>query len=298
MTATTTARPKAPSARRVEPTMRLLVSCPDRPGIVAAVSRFLFGAGANIVRSDQHTSDPSGGTFFLRMEFSITVEDRAGLAEQFGLAVADRFDMSWRLWDGARPKRVAVMVSRYDHCLQELLWRWRRAELDAELVLVASNHDDLRDDVEGVGLPYHHVPVHRDGKPEAEGRLLELLEGEVDLVVLARYMQVLSASFLDRVGVPLINIHHSFLPAFPGADPYARAKERGVKLIGATAHYVTEELDAGPIIEQDVTRVSHRDDVETLARLGAGIERAVLARAVQWHCQDRVLRYGDTTVVF
>jgi formyltetrahydrofolate deformylase len=298
MAATQTAPPHTSSVPLTEPTMRLLVSCPDRPGIVAAVSRFLFQAGANIVRSDQHTSDPTGGTFFLRMEFSIAAEDRAGLAERFGLAVADRFDMTWRVWDGARPKRIAVLVSRYDHCLQELLWRWRRAELDAELVLVASNHPDLHDDVEQVGLPYHHVPVTKERKQEAEAQLLEILDGRCDLVVLARYMQVLSASFLDRVGVPLINIHHSFLPAFPGADPYARAKERGVKLIGATAHYVTEELDAGPIIEQDVTRVSHRDDVETLAALGAGIERAVLARAVQWHCQDRVLRHGDTTVVF
>jgi len=276
--------------------MRLLVSCPDRPGIVAAVSRFLFDAGANIVRSDQYSSDPEGGGFFLRMEFALAGERRDGLAERFGL-VADRFDMTWRLWDAARPKRIAVLVSRYDHCLQELLYRSRRDELDGEIVLVASNHDDLRADVEASGLPYHHVPVPPDGKPQAERRLLELLDGAADLVVLARYMQVLSGGFLDRLGVPVINIHHSFLPAFAGAGPYERAKERGVKLIGATAHYVTAELDAGPIIEQDVIRVSHRDDVPSLERLGADIERAVLARAVQWHCLDRVLRNGETTVV-
>ncbi len=279
-------------------TLRVLIACPDRPGIIAAVSRFLYERGANIVRSDQFSTDPTGGEFFLRMEFTLPVAQRSELAEEFGLSVASRFDMAWRLWDTARPKRIGILVSRYDHCLQELLWRWRRGELDAEIVLVASNHSDLREATERFGLPYHHVPVDKDHKPEAEAALLELLDGNCDLVVLARYMQILSGGFLERVGVPIINIHHSFLPAFAGAAPYQQAKERGVKLIGATAHYVTEELDAGPIIEQDVIRVSHRDDVETLVRLGAEIERSVLARAVQWHCQDRVLQEGNTTVVF
>jgi formyltetrahydrofolate deformylase len=279
-------------------TLRVLIACPDRPGIIAAVSRFLYERGANIVRSDQFSTDPTGGEFFLRMEFTLPVARRAELAEEFGLSVASRFDMTWRLWDTTRPKRIAILVSRYDHCLQELLWRWRRGELDAEVVLVASNHPDLREATERFGLPYHHVPVEKDRKPEAEAALLELLDGNCDLVVLARYMQILSGNFLERVGVPIINIHHSFLPAFAGAGPYEQAKERGVKLVGATAHYVTEELDAGPIIEQDVIRVSHRDDVETLVRLGAEIERSVLARAVQWHCQDRVLQEGNTTVVF
>ncbi len=276
-------------------TVRLLVSCPDRPGIISAVSGFLAQAGANIVRSDQYSTDPSGGTFFLRMEFTGAP---AGLAERFGPAVGEPFGMDWRFWDAAVPKRVAILVSREDHCLQELLWRHRRSELDADLVLVASNHDDLRPAAEAFGLPFHHVPVAPDGKPEAEQRLLGLLTDRCDLVVLARYMQILSGDFLDRVGAPVINIHHSFLPAFAGAAPYTQARERGVKLIGATAHYVTEELDDGPIIEQDVIRVSHRDDVATLTRLGADIERAVLSRAVQWHCEDRVLRHGDTTVVF
>jgi formyltetrahydrofolate deformylase len=279
-------------------TMRLLISCPDRPGIVAAVSRFLFEAGANIVRSDQHTSDPEGGDFFLRMEFTLPSESREGFAERFGLGVAEPFGMTWRLWDAAQRKRLAILVSRYDHCLLDLLWRWRRDELEAEIVLVASNHPDARPDVESFGLPYHHIPVTKETKSQAETRLLEILDGACDLVVLARYMQILSGTFLDRVGVPVINIHHSFLPAFAGAGPYARARERGVKLIGATAHYVTEELDAGPIIEQDVIRVSHRDDVATLARRGTDIERIVLARAVEWHCEDRVLRHGKTTVVF
>jgi formyltetrahydrofolate deformylase len=278
--------------------LRLLVTCPDRPGIIHAVARFLYESGANIVRSDQYSTDPEGGTFFLRMEFALAPERRPGLAERFGLAVAEPFGMTWRLWDAAEPKRVAILVSRYEHCLVDLLWRWRHAELDARIVLVASNHSDLRDDVESFDLPYHHVPVEPDGKPEAEARLLALLRGHCDVVVLARYMQILSSDFLDRLGVPVINIHHSFLPAFAGADPYQRAKARGVKLIGATAHYVTEELDAGPIIEQDVIRVTHRDDAGTLARLGADIERTALSHAVMWHCADRVLRHGNTTVVF
>ena len=281
-----------------EPRLRLLISCADRPGIVAAVSRFLFESGANIVRSDQYSTDPTGGTFFLRMEFSLGKDDGAGFAERFGLAVAEPYRMTWRLWDSGRRKRAAVLVSRHDHCLQDLLWRWRRDELEAEIVLVASNWEDLRPDVEAFGLPYHHVPVPRGGKPAAEAKLLELLRGSCDLVVLARYMQILSEEFLERLGLPVINIHHSFLPAFAGAGPYERARERGVKLIGATAHYVTAELDAGPIIEQDVVRVTHADSVAQLTRMGAEIERTVLARAVQWHCEDRVVRHGNATVVF
>ena len=278
--------------------MRLLISCPDRPGIIAATSKFLFEAGANIIRSHQYSTDPQGGTFFLRCEFTLPGASRDDFAERFGLAVAEPMRMTWRLWDAGRRKRVAILVSREDHCLQELLWRWQRHELDAEVVLVASNHTHLQPVAEQFGLPYHHIPVDRRNKPEAEAQLLAILDGRCDLAVLARYMQILSEAFLDRVGVPLINIHHSFLPAFAGANPYARAKERGVKLIGATAHYVTVELDAGPIIEQDVIRVSHEDDVESLTRLGADIERTVLARAVRWHCEDRVLRHGNSTVVF
>jgi formyltetrahydrofolate deformylase len=278
--------------------LRLLISCPDRPGIVAAVSRFLFEAGANIVRSDQYSTDPEGGTFFLRMEFTLDGDERAEFAGRFGLSIAERFEMTWRLWDPSHPKRVAVLVSRYDHCLLDLLWRWRRSELEAEMVLVASNWTDLRGDVESFGLRYHHVPVTAETKADAEEQLIDLLRGNCDVVVLARYMQILSGEFLDRLGLPVINIHHSFLPAFAGAGPYAKAKEHGVKLIGATAHYVTEELDAGPIVEQDVVRVTHAQTVEQLERLGAEIERTVLARAVQWHCEDRVVRHGNTTVVF
>jgi formyltetrahydrofolate deformylase len=287
-----------PEEPRTAGSLRLLVSCPDRPGIVAAVSSFLFDSGANILRSDQYSSDPDDGTFYLRMEFSLPPEGREEFVERFGLAIGERFEMSWRVWDSGVPKRVAILVSRYDHCLQELLWLWRRGDLGAEIAFVASNHPDLREEVESFGLDFHHVPVEKGRKPEAEAQLLKLLKGNCDLVVLARYMQILSGEFLDRVGVPVINIHHSFLPAFAGAGPYERAKDRGVKLIGATAHYVSEELDAGPIIEQDVARVSHRDDVAALVRRGADIERAVLARAVRWHCEDLVLRQGNTTVVF
>jgi formyltetrahydrofolate deformylase len=279
---------------------RLLISCPDRPGIVAAVSSFLFEHGANIVTSDQHSTDPEGGRFFMRMEFS-TAEmdlDRDQLEAAFKQDVADRFEMRWRMSHPGDRKRIAILVSRYEHCVLDLLWRWRRGSLDADVVLVASNHPDLEDDVRSFGVSYHHVPVPPDGKSQAEETLLELLRGKVDLVVLARYMQILSGGFLDRVGVPLINIHHSFLPAFAGPDPHQEAYDKGVKIIGATAHYVVEELDAGPIIEQDVARVSHRESVADLTRLGEDIERTVLARAVAMHLEDRTLVYENKTIVF
>jgi formyltetrahydrofolate deformylase len=278
-------------------TGRLLVRCDDRPGIVAAVSGFLHAQGANIHQSDQYSTDPEGGTFFLRMVFHLRSVSET-LGESFQSEVAERFEMTWSLHDAARPKRVAIMVSREDHCLLDILWRWRRGELDLDIGMVISNHTDLADDVAQFGVRFEHVPVTKDTKADAERRQLELLAGSFDVVVLARYMQILTGDFLGQVGAPVINIHHSFLPAFAGAGPYERAKERGVKLIGATAHYVTEELDAGPIIEQDVIRVSHRDDTETLIRLGADIERTVLARAVRWHCEDRVLVSENTTVVF
>lgn len=282
------------------PLTRLLISCADRPGIVAAASRFLHDAGANIVSLKQHSTDPVDGTFFMRLEFNLEVSDseRSELKARFGTEVGDPFGMTWRMWDSRTPKRMAIFVSRYDHCLVDLLWHWRRGEMEADIALVASNHPDLRADVEAFGLPFHHVPVEKGRKAESEQRLLDLVDGRVDVVVLARYMQILTGDFLARVGVPVINIHHSFLPAFAGADPYQRAKDRGVKLIGATAHYVTEDLDAGPIIEQDVVRVTHADSAAELTRRGAYIERAVFSRAVSWHCEDRVLRHGNTTVVF
>jgi formyltetrahydrofolate deformylase len=290
----------AQSAADRPPLTRLLICCPDRPGIVAAVSQFLSAAGANIVSSHQHSTDPEGGIFFMRSEFNLAMSaaERTAFEQRFAREVGTPLQMDWRLWDTRARKRVAVLVSRYDHCLLDLLWQWRRGALEAEIVLVASNHPDLRADVEAFGLPYHHIPVEKGRKPEAETQVLELLDGEVDFIVLARYMQILSGEFLRRVGVPVINIHHSFLPAFAGAGPYEQAKARGVKLIGATAHYVTEELDAGPIVEQDVIRVTHSDSAQALSHLGSDIERTVLARAVQWHCEDRILVNGNTTVVF
>jgi formyltetrahydrofolate deformylase len=278
---------------------RLLVSCPDRPGIIAAVSRFLFEHGANIAESGQFSTDPEGGRFFLRNVFHRPGlrAMRDDLERRFAAEVGEPFGMRWTFADPGVPKRVAIMVSRLDHCLLDLLWRSRRGELDLDVVLVISNHADLADDVRAFGVPYVHIPVTAGAKPDAERRQLELLAGNVDLVVLARYMQILSAGFLDAVGVPVINIHHSFLPAFAGAGPYQRARDRGVKLIGATAHYATEVLDEGPIIEQDVIRVTHRDSAEELERRGADVERMVLARAVQWHCEDRVVRDGERTIV-
>jgi formyltetrahydrofolate deformylase len=235
----------------------------------------------------------------MRMAFDPSPEgDRQALYHHFEEEIAGPLQMDHRFAESGERKRVAIMVSREDHCLSDLLWRWRSGELGAEIVAVVSNHPDHADQVTSLGLPFHHVPVDRNGKGAAEERVLKLLGGEVDLLVLARYMQILSADFLSRVGAPAINIHHSFLPAFVGADPYARAHERGVKLIGATAHYVTDELDAGPIIDQDVTRVSHRDEVGDLRRIGRDIERLVLARAVTAHLDDRVLLDGARTIVF
>ncbi len=282
-------------------TARLLISCPDRPGIVAAVSGFLFAQQANIVSSHQYSSDPSGGRFFLRTEFFLPEgRERAGLTEAFGEEVAEHFEMDWQLRWWGEIRRTAILVSRHDHCLLDLLWRRRRGELDTDIVAVISNHPDLERETVAAGVPFHHVPVPAagEGMRGAEERMLELLEGQAELLVLARYMQVLSGEFLERIAMPAINIHHSFLPAFPGADPYRRAHERGVKLIGATAHYVTEQLDDGPIIDQDVVRVDHRQSAEELQRVGRDVERLVLSRAVSLHLQDRVLPYGRRTIVF
>jgi formyltetrahydrofolate deformylase len=279
---------------------RLVVVCPDRPGIVAAVSGFLFDRGANITDSAQHSTDPDGGTFFMRMEFVLDVaaQARTELEAAFAREIGGRFAMDWRFSYSAERRRIAILVSRFDHCLVDLLSRWRRDELGGDVVLVVSNHPDVEETVRSFGVPFEHVPIVPGGKAEAEERLLELLAGHVDLVVLARYMQILSADFLSRIAAPVINIHHSFLPAFVGADPYRQALERGVKIIGATAHYATEDLDEGPIIEQDVARVSHRQGLADVRRVGRDIERTVLARAVTWHIEDRVIVHGNKTFVF
>ena len=278
-------------------TARILISCPDGPGLVAAVTGFLFERGANIVASDQYSTHPEHGTLFMRVAFYLTTIDRPEFERSFG-ELAERFQMDWRIAYPEATKRVALLASREGHCLLDLLWRHRQGELQMDVACVISNHDDLRGEVEMLGIPYHHVPVTKETKPAAEQAMLELLHDRVDVVVLARYMQIVTGDFLARLGCPVINIHHSFLPAFAGADPYRRAYERGVKLIGATAHYVTEELDAGPIVDQDVVRVGHGFTVEDLVRVGRDIERAVLARALRSHLDDRVLLHGARTIVF
>jgi formyltetrahydrofolate deformylase len=278
-------------------TSRLLLACPDQPGLIARVSGFLADAGLNIVDADQHST--AEGRFFMRMVFDpVPPAERAELQRRFAAELAEPYAMEHRFAESDLRKRVAIMVSREDHCLSDLLWRWRSGELECELVGVISNHPDHADQVAAVGLPFHHVAVEAGDKGAAERRILELLGDGLDLLVLARYMRILSPDFLRALAAPAINIHHSFLPAFVGADPYGKAHERGVKLIGATAHYVTDELDAGPIIDQDVTRVSHRDEIPDLVRVGRDIERLVLARAVAAHLDDRVLLDGARTVVF
>ncbi|AHM64993.1 formyltetrahydrofolate deformylase [Paenibacillus polymyxa] len=278
---------------------RMLVSCPDGPGIVATVSRFLYEHGANIVQSDQYTMDPSGGMFFMRIEFDLpNLSAAQSQLEQDFVAVAEQFRMEWTISAVSRKKKLAIFVSKEDHCLVELLWQWQAGDLDADISLVVSNHPDMKEYVESFGIPYHHIPVTADTKPEAERRQLEVIGEEIDVIILARYMQIISPKFIEHYRNRIINIHHSFLPAFVGGKPYAQAYNRGVKIIGATAHYVTEELDGGPIIEQDVQRVSHGDDVNELKRIGRTIERVVLARAVKWHTEDRILVHENKTVVF
>jgi len=276
----------------------LLVSCPDAKGIVAALAQVLYGHGANIVEADQHTDDLAG-QFFQRMVFDPSELRTDRVAVETGIRdVAERFGMTYRLLYRTPRKKVALFASRYPHCLYDLLWRHRLGELDCDIRLVVANHPDLEGVAAQFGVPFHVVPM-TDGKAQAERRALSLLaEHGIDLVVFARYMQIVSPEFVRPYESRVINIHHSFLPAFAGGRPYHQAQERGVKLIGATAHYVTAQLDDGPIIEQDVARISHRDDVDDLVRKGRDLEKVVLARAVRLHLEDRILVYGNKTVVF
>jgi formyltetrahydrofolate deformylase len=280
-------------------TATLLVCCPDRRGIVAALAQLLYGHGANILEADQHT-DRQAGVFFQRIHFDLAElhVDRRALEAALG-EVAERLGMSWNLSYADHVKRVAIFVSRTGHCLYDLLLRQQAGELCCEIPLIVSNHPDLRGVAEQFGISFHELPVSAATRAAQEEKQLALLaEHGVELVVLARYMQVLSGSFLDRFGRPVINIHHSFLPAFSGGRPYHQAAARGVKLIGATAHYATRDLDEGPIIEQDVIRASHRQSVRDLAEKGRDVERTVLSRAVRWHLEDRVLVHDNRTVVF
>ncbi len=280
-------------------TARLLITCPDKAGIVSAVSNFLYNHGANITALDQYSTATAGGTYFMRLEFQTPHLDlsKQVLAQTFEEAVAKRYNMTWQLSYADDVKKMAVLVSKYDHALLELLWRWSRGGLPCQITAVISNHADLQEAVERFNVPFHVVKVTKDNKQEAEAQIQALLKDN-DLVVLARYMQILSADFVSQWPHKIINIHHSFLPAFVGANPYQQAYDKGVKLIGATAHYVTADLDQGPIIEQAVERVSHGDNVETLRELGEDVERNVLARAVRWHLEDRVIVHGNKTIVF
>ncbi|MEP9380743.1 formyltetrahydrofolate deformylase [Nocardioides sp. KR10-350] len=277
----------------------LIVRGRDRTGIVGTIGGVLSGHGANIVSLDQYSDDPEGGAFFQRTVFGMR-DLKAALPriEEDLRSALGEFGLEFRLRDLSVPKRVAIFASKSDHCLLDLLWRHRRGELAVNVAMVVSNHPDTAEEVRSFGIPFFHVPSSGPDKSAAEAEHLRLLKGNVDFIVLARYMQILSGDFIREVAVPIINIHHSFLPAFIGAGPYAKAKERGVKLIGATAHYVTEELDEGPIIEQDVVRVTHADTVADLQRRGADVERAVLSRAVAWHAEDRVIRHRNHTIVF
>ncbi|GAA4156163.1 formyltetrahydrofolate deformylase [Leifsonia shinshuensis] len=277
----------------------LIVHGPDQPGLVATISDWISRIDGNIVSLDQYSDNPAGGAFFQRVVFHKSDLSAAlpDLREQL-VDLLEPYTMQWQLTDRSIPKRMAILASTADHCLLELLWRHRRGELPVTIPMVIANHTNTEEDVRSFGVPFFHVPSQGADKSAAEAAILELLIGNVDFVVLARYMQILTDGFLDKLGVPVINIHHSFLPAFIGAAPYKRAKERGVKLIGATSHYVTADLDEGPIIEQDVARVDHRMSAADLQARGAYVERAVLSRAVQWHAEDRVIRHGNQTIVF
>jgi len=280
-------------------TATLLITCPDGKGIVAAIANFLYQHNANILHADQH-QDAENNLFLMRVEWDLDEFDL--LPEQFDSAfatIANRFHMQWQLKLATKPVRIAIMVSQYDHCLADLLHRYKSGELECEIPLIISNHESTRSLAEFYGVAFHYLPVNKENKAEVERQQFKLFDDHhIDLIVLARYMQILSPNFVTRYPQSIINIHHSFLPAFIGAKPYHRAFERGVKLIGATAHYVTEDLDEGPIIEQDIERISHRDQVVDLIKKGRDLERIVLSKAVRWHIENRILLYANKTVIF
>jgi len=298
--------PVPPSSSVPQARLRLIASCPDRVGIVARVATFLAERGASITEAN-HYHDASSQWFFMRSEFAVSAKEAGGgeallaqLAEEFR-PIAQELDMEWRFTDAQRPQRVVILVSRFDHCLAHLLHRWKSGDLPYDLPCVISNHEDLRSLVEWYGIPFYHVPVPRDpaGKEAALKRTAALIdEAAPDTIVLARYMQIFPPWLCERYPSRIINIHHSFLPSFVGGRPYHQAEERGVKLIGATCHYVTEELDAGPIIEQDVVRIRHSDTIKDMMRLGKDVESAVLARGLRLHLEDRVLVHGHKTILF
>jgi formyltetrahydrofolate deformylase len=280
---------------------RLLITCEDKPGIIAAVSAFLKSHGANITELDQHSTDPEGGTFFMRLEFQLAHLDISSeiLEKTFSKEVAEPFNMIWQLHYAQKIKKMALMVSKHDHAFLEVLWRWSRGELPIEIACVISNHLTLKPQAAHFKIPFYHIPVTEQNKPAAEEKMLALCQQhQISGIILARYMQILSPKIIEAFKHAIINIHHSFLPAFVGANPYQQAYDKGVKLIGATAHYVTEDLDMGPIIAQEVIRVTHRLTVQKLKELGQNVEKSVLARAIQSHAEDRIIIYGSKTIVF
>ena len=282
-----------------KPHITLLVSCPDQRGIVSAISGFICKYNGNIIESDQHATRSPNGTFFMRVSFDAEgfALDQNELPSAFQ-PIADHFQIKWSVHYSQQRKRAAILVSKLDHCLVDLLWRWKSGELKMDIPFIISNHPDLEPLAQMYGLPYYHFPLQRATHVEDEQRILEFIRGKVDFLILARYMQILDPFFVAEYPSRIINIHHSFLPAFIGANPYHRAFDRGVKLIGATAHYVTDNLDEGPILAQDVIRCNHRDTVEDLVRKGKDVERRVLTEAVQLHIEDRVQVYQNKTVVF
>ena len=282
-----------------QPRVTLLISCPDQPGIVAAVSRFIFEHQGNILESDQHATNRQECRFFMRISFAEEgfALQQAELVEAFQ-PIAKHFQMQWSVSYTRQRKRAAILVSKLDHCLIDLLWRWKSGELAMDIPCILSNHPDLEGLARMYDIPYHHIPIHKEQRAEDQQKMLEFLNGKVDFLILARYMQILEPFVVQAYPQRIINIHHSFLPAFVGANPYQRAFERGVKLIGATAHYITENLDEGPIIAQDVIHCNHRDATADLVRKGRDVERRVLAEAVRLHAEDRVLVYENKTIVF
>ncbi|WP_322555619.1 formyltetrahydrofolate deformylase [Sporosarcina beigongshangi] len=287
-------------AKQHENRGRLLVKCPDKPGIVSVLSKFLFDHQSNIVESSQYSNDPEGGMFFIRIEFhSEELIKKSKQMEKDFEEIAITHSMDYHFAYGHERKRTAIFVSKEPYCLMELLWEWQNGDLETDIVVIISNHEDARDMVEAFGIPFHFIPANKDIRKQVEEEQIRLMEQyDVDLLILARYMQILTPEFVERFPNQIINIHHSFLPAFIGAKPYERAHSRGVKIIGATSHYVTNDLDEGPIIEQDIERVDHRDDVVALKKIGRQIERRVLAKAVKWHLEDRILVENNKTIVF
>lgn len=278
----------------------LIIKCPDQPGIVAAISSFLSDRHANIIESSQYSSDPENGTFFIRIAFYCEdLSERRMQLEQDFAETAQHFSMDYHFTYEDEQKRTAIFVSKELHCLMELLWEWQNGDLDTTIALVISNHEEARPVAEAMGIPFYYIPANKEIRTQVEQEQLQLLEKyQIDLIILARYMQILTPEFVEHFPDQIINIHHSFLPAFVGARPYERAFDRGVKLIGATSHYVTNDLDEGPIIEQDVERVDHRDHVPDLKKTGQKIERRVLVRAVKWHLEDRIIVQDNKTIVF